>query len=154
MIEYVLLGDNLSDGIFGWLAFGMDSSSSYNITPTANLYAEGGITNENSGMGGGSPPGGNGTDIYRTGPMPSGAVPSGAIPPGATDLAVGSTLAVLVSSSAAAFSPAVISSISHAVAIVAPSAALSKAPQGGKDQEQNSGQDQQQQQPQQQQGQK
>jgi protocatechuate 3,4-dioxygenase beta subunit len=142
MVEYVLLGDDVSEGIFGWLAFGMDSGSSYDVTPAANLYAEGGVANANSGMGGGgSPPGGNGTDGAPTGAMPSGAVPSGAIPSGATDLAVGSTLTTVVSSSAAASSSAVVST---AVSSAAASAAPSKAPQGGKPQGQN-GQGQQQQ---------
>ncbi|KAJ8118654.1 hypothetical protein OPT61_g417 [Boeremia exigua] len=157
MIEYVLLGDSLSDGIFGWLAFGMDSGSSYNVTPAANLYAEGGVANENSGMGGGgSPPGGNGTNGAPTGPMPSGAAPSGAVPSGATGLAVGSTLTTVVSASAIASSSSVISAVVSSVAssvapsAVAPSAAPPKAPQGGKGQ----GHQQQGQQQNQQQGQK
>jgi hypothetical protein len=139
MIEYVLLGDDISEGIFGWLAFGMDSSASYNVTPAANLYAEGGVTNENSGMGGGgSPPGGNGTS-------PSGDIPSGAAPSGATDLAVGSTMTTVVSSSAAASSSVAVTS--SAAASVAPSAVPSKAPQGGKGQgqDQNNGKGHQQQ---------
>lgn len=136
MVEYVLLGDDVSEGIFGWLAFGMDSGSSYDVTPAANLYAEGGVANANSGMGGGgSPPGGNSTDG-----APTGAIPSGAIPSGATDLAVGSTLTTVVSSSAVASSSAVVrSAVSSAVASAAPS----KAPQGGKPHSQN-GQGQQQ----------
>ncbi|KAF2625351.1 aromatic compound dioxygenase [Macroventuria anomochaeta] len=149
MVEYVLLGDDVSEGIFGWLAFGMDSSASYNVTPAANLYAEGGVANENSQMGGGggSPPGGNGTDG-----APTGAIPSGAIPSSANDLAVGSTLTTLVSSSAVASSSAVISSsVSSAAASVAPAATPSKAPQAGKDQGQNNGKGQQQQAQQQQQ---
>ncbi|KAF1358291.1 aromatic compound dioxygenase [Lizonia empirigonia] len=131
MVEYVLLGDDVSEGIFGWLAFGMDSGASYNVTPAANLYAEGGVANANSGMGGGgAPPGSNGT-----GGAPTGAMPSGAAPSGATDLALGSTLTTTVSSSAAASSVAV---------SVAPSAAPSKAPQGGKGHNQGNGQQQQQ----------
>ena len=151
MIEYVLLGDDVSDGIFGWLAFGMDSGASYNVTPAANLYAEGGVANENSGMGGGgAPPGTNGT-----GGAPSG-IPTGAIPSGATDLAVGSTLLTVVSTSSAVVSSSTMASstISRATPSVVPSAAPSKAPQGGKDQGQNNEQGQQQQQQQQQQAQK
>jgi len=152
MIEYVLLGDSVADGIFGWLAFGMDSGSSYNVTPAANLYAEGGVANENSGMGGGgAPPGSNGTDGAPTGAMPSGAAPSGAIPSG---LAVGSTLTTVVSSSAVASSSSISSAVSSAAASVAPSASPSKAPQGGKGQGQHQQGGQQQQQGQQQQGQK
>jgi protocatechuate 3,4-dioxygenase beta subunit len=158
MVEYVLLGDDVSEGIFGWLAFGMDFGASYNVTPAANLYAEGGVANANSGMGmGGGPPGSNGTGGAPTGPMPSGAAP--------TDLSVGSTLTTLVSSSAAALSSssAIVSSAiassaaasvaaSSAAASAAPSAIPSKVPQGGKGQGQDQ-RPQQPQQPQQQQGQ-
>lgn len=67
-VEYVLLGDSIADGVFGWLAFGMDSKSSYNITPAVYWTEEGGVVNPNSGAGG---PGGA---------RPSGARPSGAPP--------------------------------------------------------------------------
>ncbi|KAF2178132.1 aromatic compound dioxygenase [Zopfia rhizophila CBS 207.26] len=70
VIEYVLLGDDVSAGIFGWIAFGMDTSAAYNVSAAATLTEDGGVANENSGMGGG--PGG----------APSGA-PTGA-PPAAT----------------------------------------------------------------------
>lgn len=147
MVEYVLLGDDVSEGIFGWLAFGMDSGASYNVTPAANLYADGGVANANSGMGGGgAPPGSNGT-----GGAPTGAMPSGAAPSGATDLALGSTLTTVVASSAAASSSVISSAVSSSVAVsVAPSAAPSKAPQGGKGHNQGNDQQQQQQQGQQQ----
>lgn len=95
-IEYVLLGDSVADGIFGWLAFGMDTTASYNITPAAYLTENGGVENENAGMGGG--PGGSG------GP-PSGSPPNGTMPAGtgasSSGAAVSSTMAVVVSSSAA-----------------------------------------------------
>jgi protocatechuate 3,4-dioxygenase beta subunit len=156
MIEYVLLGDDVSEGIFGWLAFGMDSGSSYDVTPAANLYAEGGVANSNSNMGGGggSPPGGNGTEG-----APTGAILSGAIPFSATGLAVGSTLTTVASSSAAAAassSPAASSSAitSCAVSSAAISGTSLKAPQSGKGQGQNGHGQQQQGQQQQQQGQK
>lgn len=53
---YTYLGDDVADGIFGWLAFGIDTSASQTITPAAYYYAEGGVANANSGsgMGGGS----------------------------------------------------------------------------------------------------
>ncbi|KAF1926074.1 putative extracellular dioxygenase, partial [Didymella exigua CBS 183.55] len=75
MIEYVLLGDDVSEGVFGWLAFGMDTGASHDISPAVNLYAEGGVANSNSNMGGGGP-GGNSTGGAPTGAMPSGAAPS------------------------------------------------------------------------------
>lgn len=65
MVEYVLLGDDVSDGIFGWIAFGIDTTSSYDVSPAVYYTSEGGAENENSGGGnGGSPPSGtppNGT---------------------------------------------------------------------------------------------
>ncbi|KAJ8068498.1 hypothetical protein OCU04_004048 [Sclerotinia nivalis] len=45
MIEYSLLGETVADGIFGWLAFGVDVSESYNVKPAASLYASGGVEN-------------------------------------------------------------------------------------------------------------
>ncbi|KAH7094656.1 Intradiol ring-cleavage dioxygenase-like protein [Paraphoma chrysanthemicola] len=69
-IEYVLLGDKVSDGIFGWLAFGMDTNAAYNITPAAYLTENGGVENANSGRGGGARPSGNR-------PSGTGALPSG-----------------------------------------------------------------------------
>ncbi|RAR02482.1 aromatic compound dioxygenase [Stemphylium lycopersici] len=122
MIEYVLLGDDVSEGIFGWLAFGMDSGASYNVTPAANLYAEGGVTNEDSGMGGGgSPPGSNGTDGAPTGDMPSGVAPIDA-----ASLASSSFFTTVASSSVTASSSFATS--------VSSSAVFPKAPQYGKGQ--------------------
>lgn len=63
--QYVFLGDDVSDGVFGWIAFGLDATAAYNITPAATWTENGGVANNNS-MGGG--PGG---------PPPSGAAPSG-----------------------------------------------------------------------------
>lgn len=73
VVEYVLLGDDVSEGIFAWIAFGMDSTSAYNISAAAYWTENGGVVNENagSGMGGGAPPSGS---------MPSGAAPTGAAP--------------------------------------------------------------------------
>ncbi|KAI9034782.1 intradiol ring-cleavage dioxygenase [Aspergillus affinis] len=60
-VEYVFLGDDVSDGIFSWISFGFDPSASTDVTPAAYLTEEGGIENENAGMGmgggGGAPPG-------------------------------------------------------------------------------------------------
>jgi hypothetical protein len=93
MVEYVLLGDDISEGLFGWLAFGIDSGASYNVTPAATLTEDGGVANENAGMGmgGGAPPSGSGAPPSGSGtpPLGSGAIPSGTAP---TDFTVGSTL--------------------------------------------------------------
>ncbi|KAK7679591.1 hypothetical protein QCA50_017302 [Cerrena zonata] len=56
-LEYVLLGDSVSDGIFAWTAIGIDASSAYTVTSASTLTEDGGVANANS-MGGG--PGGSG----------------------------------------------------------------------------------------------
>jgi hypothetical protein len=60
VVEYSLLGDSIEDGVFAWIAFGVDLTADTTITPAAFLYAEGGVANSNSGGGGGggSPPNG------------------------------------------------------------------------------------------------
>ncbi|TGO12519.1 hypothetical protein BTUL_0087g00320 [Botrytis tulipae] len=45
MINYSLLGETVADGIFGWLAFGVDVSQSYDVKPAASLYSSGGVEN-------------------------------------------------------------------------------------------------------------
>ncbi|KAF2117780.1 extracellular dioxygenase-like protein [Lophiotrema nucula] len=72
VVEYVLLGDDVSEGIFAWIAFGQDSTAAYNITAAATLTENGGVANPNSGAGGpgGAPPSGSGAP-------PSGALPTG-----------------------------------------------------------------------------
>jgi hypothetical protein len=103
-VEYVLLGDSVADGIFGWLAFGIDTTASYNITPAAYLTDNGGVENENSGGGMGGAPGGSG------GP-PSGAVPSGAMPTGAMPSGANSSVAAATSSTLLAVSSSDASSL-------------------------------------------
>lgn len=63
--EYVLLGDDVSDGLFAWLAFGISKSYSRKVEPAVNFYESGGVKNPNAngGMGPGFPggfPGGPG----------------------------------------------------------------------------------------------
>ncbi|KAH8666048.1 extracellular dioxygenase-like protein [Tricladium varicosporioides] len=71
VIEYSLIGDDITAGVFGWIAFGIDLTSQQTISSAASLYASGGVANANSGMGGG--PGGNSTG---NGTAPTGAPPS------------------------------------------------------------------------------
>lgn len=66
-VEYSLLGDDVSSGIFAWLSFGIDLTNELSVTPAANLYAEGGVANANFGAGGGGSP-------------PNGTAPSGTPP--------------------------------------------------------------------------
>ncbi|KAL4898711.1 extracellular dioxygenase [Aspergillus ambiguus] len=61
-VEYVFLGDSVSDGIFAWISMGMDATEDSEVTPAAYYTEEGGVENENSGMGMGG-----------GGPMPSGS---------------------------------------------------------------------------------
>ena len=69
-MEYTLLTDDIQDGIFAWLAFGINTTGSDSIVPAAYYYKGGGVSNGNAGMGnhtgggndsapgGGSPPSG------------------------------------------------------------------------------------------------
>lgn len=69
LMQYTLLGDSVSDGLFAWIAFGINTSYSSEVTPAAFYYASGGVENSESGsgmggggdMGGGSMPGGDGS---------------------------------------------------------------------------------------------
>lgn len=60
-MEYVYLGDNVSDGIFAWISVGIDPTKDRDVTPAAYVTEDGGVANPNSGMGmGGGGPGGPG----------------------------------------------------------------------------------------------
>ena len=67
VIEYSLLGQTVEEGIFGWLAFGIDLSKTYSVGAAATLTENGGVANPNGGGGGpggpGGPPGGPGQFI-------------------------------------------------------------------------------------------
>ncbi|CAG7944383.1 unnamed protein product [Penicillium salamii] len=53
-MEYVYLGDDVSDGIFAWISLGIDPTQDSSVTPAAYYTEQGGVENENSGgMGGG-----------------------------------------------------------------------------------------------------
>lgn len=53
IMTYVRLGDSIEDGVLAWLAFGIDTSNSKNVTAAATHYKDGGVANENA-----APPGG------------------------------------------------------------------------------------------------
>lgn len=54
-MEYVLLGNDISDGIFAWISVGVDSTEDNSVTPAAYYTEQGGVENESSGgFGGGS----------------------------------------------------------------------------------------------------
>lgn len=71
VVEYSLLGSDVSSGVFGWIAFGIDLTSQQTVSSAASLYASGGVANSNSGGSGGSAPSGS---------APSGSAPSGTAP--------------------------------------------------------------------------
>lgn len=67
-LEYVKLGDSLSDGVFGWVTLGINVSASYDAYYSFALTSSGGVAvdggSSGSGGAGGAPsggPGGNGT---------------------------------------------------------------------------------------------
>ena len=74
IVEYVLLGDDLSDGILAWGSFGINVTEANTVSNAATLTENGGVANENSGMGGG--PGGSG--------VPSGFPSGSGTPPSAS----------------------------------------------------------------------
>lgn len=73
MMEYVLLGDDITDGILAWSSMGIDTSASYDISPAATLTENGGVENSDSNMGGGDAPSGSGG---MSGSMPSASASS------------------------------------------------------------------------------
>jgi len=63
IVEYSLLGETVADGLFAWVAFGINTTYSTTFTPAASCYADGCVENASGGGGpGGAPPNGtNGT---------------------------------------------------------------------------------------------
>lgn len=76
LVEYVLLGETVEEGILAWISLGIDPAADNTITSAATYYAQGGVENQNAGggMGGGSG-GGNGS-AHAGGAAPSGAPPA------------------------------------------------------------------------------
>jgi protocatechuate 3,4-dioxygenase beta subunit len=60
VIEWTLLGDSLSEGLFGWLAYGINITVTNKVTPAVFRYEDGGHTNPGFQGPGGPPPGGPG----------------------------------------------------------------------------------------------
>ena len=110
-VDYVYLGNGIGDGLFAWLAFGINTSYSGHVGAAAFRYSSGGVANSDGGMGGGSsggggsgsgggpggsPPGGNGTSMGRP--------PTGSATPGspAATTTTGSASSTTASSAAGA----------------------------------------------------
>ncbi|KAK3396225.1 Intradiol ring-cleavage dioxygenase [Sordaria brevicollis] len=62
VINYVYLGDSVSDGLLGWIGFGINTTLARTVMVAATYYKEGGVANPDNGFPGGFP----------TGPLPSG----------------------------------------------------------------------------------
>ncbi|KAK4148833.1 Intradiol ring-cleavage dioxygenase [Chaetomidium leptoderma] len=52
VMEYTLLGETVEEGLFAWIAFGVDSSRSKPVRPAVYLQEEGGVVNPSGGIGG------------------------------------------------------------------------------------------------------
>ncbi|KAK0195885.1 aromatic compound dioxygenase [Armillaria mellea] len=63
VLEYLYLGDDISDGLLLWGVIGVDMSTAYEITPAATLTEHGGVIHGPNSIGGGN----------MTGHFPSGA---------------------------------------------------------------------------------
>lgn len=51
-VEYVLLGDSISDGLMAWISIGIDPTTDDEITSAGTYYKSGGVANSESNMGG------------------------------------------------------------------------------------------------------
>jgi hypothetical protein len=76
VMEYTLLGDTVEEGLFAWLAFGVDSSKSEKVSPAVWLGESGGLVNTEAGVGGPGGAGGGGAG-GPGGSMPGGSMPTG-----------------------------------------------------------------------------
>ncbi|KAI9713191.1 MAG: hypothetical protein M1820_001176 [Bogoriella megaspora] len=57
VVEYVLLGDTVDDGLLGWVSFGINITANYSVNPAATLTSEGGVADNSTGSGAGGPGG-------------------------------------------------------------------------------------------------
>lgn len=118
IVEYVLLGDTVADGIFAWITVGIDSTANYTVSPAATYGENGGVANADSNMGGGG--GGAPSGSMGNGTAPSGfgggngTAPTGSMDGGNGTAPTGSTVPtdVAVSSTAAAETTAAESTVS------------------------------------------
>ncbi|KAK1774017.1 Intradiol ring-cleavage dioxygenase [Copromyces sp. CBS 386.78] len=92
VVNYVYLGSAVSEGLLGWIGFGINTTLARTVSAAATLYESGGVANPNAGGPGGGPGG-----------APPGGFPSGF--PTASASASASSSAVAVA--APASSPSV-----------------------------------------------
>ncbi|KAG7445734.1 aromatic compound dioxygenase [Guyanagaster necrorhizus] len=121
VLEYVYLGDDVSDGLLAWGSVGIDLTASYSISAAATLTEDGGVENESSLGGGdmGALP--SGSD-FLSGAIPSstGELPGSSVVPSSTE----SSSSVSLFSSSSSFAPAIPSSSSLAPVSPSPSSSL------------------------------
>jgi hypothetical protein len=55
IMEWVYLGEDVSDGILAWLAFGVDQTFADNVTAAAYYYKDGGVINQDAEIPSGPP---------------------------------------------------------------------------------------------------
>lgn len=82
-LNYVLLGDSVSDGLFMWVTLSVNPSASYTSSPASELTADGGVAVSSSSSGPSGVNGGNGT-MMGNGTGPAGTMPSGVVGNGTT----------------------------------------------------------------------
>lgn len=51
IVQYVLLGDTIDEGLLAWISVGVDTSESYDVTPAAVLTEDGGVSESGQGSG-------------------------------------------------------------------------------------------------------
>jgi len=82
LAEFIYLGDDITDGLLAWVQIGVNTSANYvddsYYGVAAALYADGGVANSDSAIGGSGMGGGNGTG-NGTAPSGSGSM-SGSAP--------------------------------------------------------------------------
>ncbi|KAJ6527077.1 Intradiol ring-cleavage dioxygenase [Mycena capillaripes] len=69
VLEYVLLGDTIGEGLMMWAAMGIDTSAEYTVSPAVYLTSNGGVVNPDSPIGGGPPPNGSMSGVFPSGSM-------------------------------------------------------------------------------------
>lgn len=81
VLEYSFLGSRVEDGLFGWIAFGVDPAAQRAVNPAAHYGKDGGKANPNPGFPGGPFPTGGFPGGFPTGfPIPTGFTPPVAPP--------------------------------------------------------------------------
>lgn len=80
IVNYVYLGSTVSEGLLGWIGFGINTTLSKDVSAAATFYESGGVANSNSGSPGGAPGGGAGgpPSGFPTGVRPTNASSSAA----------------------------------------------------------------------------